>query len=146
MGLKSVSGINRVTIKKGKAVTAILFSSSSVSMIPMCGNPPEPRTPTLSSASPTSTAWEEPAKTKSTNSATPSPPLAPLTPRPRQQPPLLLPRSNRLRPRIFPKKDSPPRTLRWSWNTQSAQRPQPLRPLERPTTTPSTPSWRCRCD
>lgn len=53
MGLKSVSGINRVTIKKGKAVTPLLFSSSSVSMIPMCGNLLEPRMLTLSSVSPT---------------------------------------------------------------------------------------------
>lgn len=59
MGLKPVTGINRVTIKKGKAVHIyFIFSSLSVLMIQMCGNHPEPKAHMLFSENQILTVWE----------------------------------------------------------------------------------------
>lgn len=72
MGLKQVTGINRVTIKKGKAVLFLLILSLLlVLMILMCGNHPELKVLTLSSENLTLMVWV-PVKTKSTNSPTQS--------------------------------------------------------------------------
>lgn len=53
MGLKPVAGINRVTIKKGKAVIYCLkLSLLSASMILMFGNPQEMKVPISCSENP----------------------------------------------------------------------------------------------
>lgn len=74
MGLKQVTGINRVTIKKGKAVLFFfILSSSLVLMIQMCGNHLELKVLMLSSENLTLMVWV-PVKTKLTNSPTQSTP------------------------------------------------------------------------
>lgn len=143
MGLKPVPGINRVTIKKGKAVLlCLLFSLWSASTTQTCGDPQEPRAPTSSSASPTSTAWEQ-ARTRWTSSATPSTlkDSPPPKPRANHRPKTKLRKSKSHPQRTSRRKDSPPKTSRWSWSTASAPRPKPSGSWERPTTTQSTPSW-----
>ena len=72
MGLKQVTGINRVTIKKGKAVLIFfILSLLLVLMIQMCGNHLEPKVLMLSSENLTLMVWVL-VKMKSTNSPTPS--------------------------------------------------------------------------
>ena len=71
MGLKQVTGINRVTIKKGKAVLIFfILSLLLVLMIQMYGNHPGPKVPMLSSVNPILTVWAK-DKMKSINSPIP---------------------------------------------------------------------------
>lgn len=135
MGLKPVSGINRVTIKKGKAVIIHLFSSLLALMTQMYGNHLELKALMLSSVNQILTEWEL-DKTKSISSQIQLilKELLPLKPKEKLKERLKLQKSKRLQHKTYLNKVLALKISRWSWNMVNVQKLKQLKFLEKQTT------------